>query len=120
MFGLRTKLPHPVDEAGLITVAIGMPMAGDEHARIGAALGPGYRVVDIREAPVDTALVVVGPCSAGAMRMLNRTFPHASLLVMEREASSSGGPVIRALRAGAIAYIVSGAEQNYLAAPHAA
>jgi hypothetical protein len=120
MFGLRTKLRHPVDEAGLVTVAIGMPMTNEELADIGAALGPGYRVVDIREAPLDTALVVVGPCSAGAMRMLNRTFPDASLLVLEREESRTGGPVIRALRGGAVAYIVSGAEQNYLTAPHAA
>jgi hypothetical protein len=120
MFGLRTKLPHPAAEAGVISIAIGMPMDGDERAGIGTALGPGFRVVDICEAPLDTALVVVGPCSAGAMRMLNRTFPHARLLVMEREGSTSGGPVIRALRAGAIAYIVSGAEQNYLPAPHAA
>ena len=52
--------------------------------------------------------------------MLNRAFPRASLLVVEREASTAPGPVIRALRAGAIAYIVSGAEQNYLAAPQAA
>jgi hypothetical protein len=104
----------------LVTIAIGMPMASEERARIGAAMGPGYQVVDIREAPLDTALVLVGPCSAGAMRMLNRTFPHASVLVLEREASAAGGPVIRALRGGAIAYVVSGAEQNYLPAPHAA
>jgi hypothetical protein len=120
MFGLRTRLPHPDDEAGLTTIAIGMPMAGEERARIGAALGSGYRVVDIREAPLDTAMVVVGPCSAGAMRMLNRAFPQAGLLVLERATSNTGGPVIRALRGGAIAYVVSGAEQNYLAAPHAA
>ena len=120
MFGQKTKPSHPLDEAGLITIATGMPMTSEERAGIGAALGPGYRVVDIREAPVDTALVVVGPCSAGAMRMLNRAFPRASLLVVEREASTAPGPVIRALRAGAIAYIVSGAEQNYLAAPQAA
>jgi hypothetical protein len=120
MFGLRRKLPHRADEEGLITIAVGMPMPGEERATIGAALGPGYRVVDICEAPLDTALIVVGPCSAGAMRMLHRTFPHAGVLVLEREASTTWGPVISALRAGAIAYVVAGAEPNSLTAPHAA
>jgi hypothetical protein len=103
-----------------ITIAVGMPMAPERHQAIVAALGPGYRVVDICVAPEDTALVVVGPCSPGAIRTLTRTFPRAGILVVEGQSSNPAGPVIGALRAGALGYIVAGTEPSYFLSPHAA
>jgi hypothetical protein len=125
MFGLRRKTPRLTrDEApvqpDVITIATGMPMSGDERHKIVTALGPGYRVVDIREAPLDTTLIVVGPCSAGAIRELTATFPHARVLVIERQGATTAGPVVRALRAGAVAYVVAEADQNHLPASHVA
>src|SRR5204863_9720900 len=101
-------------------IALGMPVQAEARNVIAVVLGAAYRVVDMFEAPLVTALLVVGPCSAGAIRVLTGTFPHAEVLVVEREASTTAGPVTSAMRAGAVAYIVAGAEQNYLPAPHAA
>jgi hypothetical protein len=125
MFGLRRRTPRLArDEAPvsseLITIALGMPMSDAEHDEIVIALGPGYRVVDICEAPLDTTFVVVGPCSAGAIRRLTATFPRAQVLVVERQGAPIAGPVVSALRAGASAYIVAETDQKYLPAHHAA
>jgi hypothetical protein len=120
MFCFRGKSSPPAPEEGVITVALGMPMSGDERNRIRAELGPAYRVVDICEAPLDTAVIVVGPCSAGALRMLTATFPDADVVVVEREDSRAIGPVTNALRAGARAYIVAVTEPDSLPASSAA
>jgi hypothetical protein len=125
MFGLGRKMVHPAGDEhpaqqGFITIALGMPVPVEERNGIAAVLGAAYRVVDICEAPLDTAVVVVGPCSAGAIRALTRTFPDAEVLVVEREASTTTGPVSSALRAGATAYVVTGTEHNQMPASHAA
>jgi hypothetical protein len=108
------------DPPGTITIAVGMPMSPERRQAIVTALGPRYRVVDICVAPVASELVVVGPCSPGAIRSLSRTFPQAAVLVVERQSSNPAGPVIAALRAGALGYVVAGAEPYCFLSPHAA
>jgi hypothetical protein len=124
MFAFRRKKPAQADAAGersdVVTIAIGMPMPPAERQAIVAALGPGYEVVDICAAPLDTALVVVGPCSAGAIQAVTDTFPQAGVLVVERQSAATAGPVISALRAGAVGYLVAGPEHHYLATSPAA
>jgi hypothetical protein len=119
MFALRRKSRHHLGQAvpgqaSRITIALGMPVTGEERGAIQAAIGPSYQVVDICEAPVDTSLVLVGPCSAAAIQMLTSTFPQAGVLVVERSGAATSGPVISALRAGALAYIVAEPQQGNL------
>ncbi len=125
MFALRKKSRHRFSEAAPdqrsgVTIAMGMPVTEEERDAIATAIGAGYWVVDICEAPVDTSLVVVGPCSSGAIRMITSTFPQAGVLVVERQAATIAGPVVRALRAGALAYIVAGPPQGHLGTSTAA
>jgi hypothetical protein len=125
MFGFRRKFRHGPEAAAPdpsrgLTIAMGMPTSADERDTIEAAIGLSYRVVDIREAPVDTSLVVVGPCSAAAIERLRTTFPQAGVLVVERQATTGAGPVINALRAGALAYIVAGSQPLELSSSNAA
>jgi hypothetical protein len=90
----------------VLTVAIGMPMPDGDRAALEAALAPGFRVVDIRDAPPDTAIVVVPPCSAHAIETLTVGFPLAKILVVEGPWPILSGPVTCAIRAGAYGYAV--------------
>lgn len=90
----------------VLTVAIGMPMPGRDRAALESALVPRSRVVDIRDAPPDTAIVVVPPCSTHAIETLMAGFPRAKVLVVEGPWPILCGPVTSAIRAGAFGYVV--------------
>lgn len=90
----------------VLTVAIGMPMPDRDRAALESALAPRCRVVDIRDAPPDTAIVVVPPCSTHAIETLMVGFSHAKILVVEGPWPVLSGPVSSAIRAGAFGYAV--------------
>jgi hypothetical protein len=86
-------------------VAIALPWSPERLRAMQEALGPGFVVEDIRTAPPETALVVVPPCSPGAIRAVKRTFPAARVLIVEAGATTPAGPVNRAMLAGASGYL---------------
>ena len=88
------------------TVAIGMPMPDRDRVSLESALTPRCRVVDIRDAPPDTAIVVVPRCSAQAIVTVIAGFPRAKVLVIEGPCPVLSGPVTSAIRAGAFGYAV--------------
>lgn len=90
----------------VLTVAIGMPMSDRDRAALESALAPPCRVVDIRDAPADAAIVVVPPCSTRAIETLMVGFPRAKVLVVEGPWPILSGPVTNAIRAGAFGYAV--------------
>ena len=90
----------------VLTVAIGMPMPDRDRAALESALAPRCRVVDIRDAPRDTAILVVPPCSTQAIETLMIGFPRAKILVVEGPWLILSGPVSSAIRAGAFGYAV--------------
>jgi hypothetical protein len=90
----------------VLTVAIGMPMPDRDRVALESALASGFRVVDIRDAPLDTAIVVVPPCSAHAIETLMVGFPRAKILVVEGPWTILSGPVTSAIRAGAYGYAI--------------
>ncbi|HEX4863047.1 MAG TPA: hypothetical protein VFV02_03190 [Acidimicrobiales bacterium] len=81
-------------------------MTDRDRAALESALIPRWRVVDIREAPPETAIVVVPPCSAHAIETLMAGFPVAKVLVVEGPSPGLRGPVTGAIRAGAFGYAV--------------
>ena len=101
--------PNPV------TIAIGMPTSDSERTTLASSLGGGCRVVDIREAPPHTAILVVPPCSAHAINSLMEAYPLARVLVLEGPCPPRCGPITRLIRAGAFGYAVSETELGDLA-----
>lgn len=104
--------PRPLDP---LTIAIGMPTSDSERAALAASLGGGCRVVDIRDAPADTAILVVLPCSAHAISSLMDAYPIARVLVIEGPCPPRCGPVTTLIRAGAFGYAVRDTEPGDLA-----
>ncbi|HUE58933.1 MAG TPA: hypothetical protein VMO88_05070, partial [Acidimicrobiales bacterium] len=84
-------------------------------AALAVSLGGGCRVVDIRDAPADTAILVVPPCSAHAITTLMDAYPIARVLVVEGPCPPRCGPVTTLIRAGAFGYAVRDAEPGDLA-----
>ena len=87
-----------------VTVAVASPLSQDQLGALQDALGPSFAVADIRWAPRESAVVVVPPCSPGTINAVLGAFPLAQVLVVEVDAGV-GGPVGRALSAGASAYL---------------
>ena len=81
-------------------------MPGRDRTALESALAPRCRVVDIRDAPADTAIVVVPPCSTHAIETLMVCFPRAKILVVEGPWPILSGPVTSSIRAGAFGYAV--------------
>jgi hypothetical protein len=87
------------------TVALGLPLEPDQLEALHAALGPTFDVQDIRHAPPDSAVVVVPPCSPGAIRAVLQSFPGAQVLVAEMNGDAGAGSEARVLSAGAAGYV---------------
>jgi hypothetical protein len=85
-------------------VAVGFRLAADQLEAVQQALGPGFVVEDIRRASPDAAIVVIPPCSPGAIQAVRRTFPTAHILVVEADTGAPEGAIGRALAAGASGY----------------
>jgi hypothetical protein len=84
-----------------VRVAVALPQTSDQLEQLQEALGPEFVVEDIRRAPADAEVVMVPPCSPGAIRAILRDFPVAHVVVVEGE----GSPVERAFFAGASDYL---------------
>jgi hypothetical protein len=112
---LAEREPEDPQPPKPVTIAIGMPTSDSERAALATSLGGGCRVVDIRDAPPDTAILVVPPCSAHAIASLMDTYPIARVLVLEGPCPPRCGPVTTLIRAGAFGYAVSETEPGDLA-----
>lgn len=88
-----------------VTIVVALPLSKDELTAVQDALGEHFVVTDIRRAARNSAVVVVPPCSPGAIAAVLRTFPMAQVLVVEPVADSGGGPVGRALSKGACGFV---------------
>jgi hypothetical protein len=104
MLATRQSSATP-EHLGLPVVAVALRLSPEQLEALRDALGPECAVEDIRRAPRDSALVVVPPCSPGALTAVMRTFPKARVLVVEMEGDATSGPVARALGAGAAGYV---------------
>jgi hypothetical protein len=106
---LMTRESHDTEADGgdprRVTVAVAIPLTAEQLGAVQAALGPGFTVEDVRLAPREAGVVVVPPCSPGTIQAVLRAFPVAQVLVVEIADDSEGGPVGRALSAGAAAYL---------------
>ena len=85
-------------------IAVGFPTSELDRAEIAAEFGRPCRIEDIRQAPPDSALVLVPPCSPQALRNLRRSYPGAEIVVVDEAAHPDRGAVYRALEAGASEY----------------
>ena len=63
------------ESVGPEVVAVGFPLSAEQRQTMAEAMGPGYELEDIRQAPADAALVLVPPCSPQALRALQALFP---------------------------------------------
>ena len=84
-----------------------MPTSDTDRDVLAKSLGGGCRVMDIRDAPPDAAILVVPPCSAHAISTLMDSFPEARILVLEGPCPPRCGPVTSMFRAGAFGYAVA-------------
>lgn len=92
-------------------VVSALPLRRREFEAMAADLGPGFRLVDIRDAPERVDVVLAPPCSPQTIRRLCDSFPAARVVVIEVREHGSGlrvdGPVGRTLDGGASAYFVA-------------
>lgn len=92
-------------------VVVAFPLGDDAVAVLADRLGGGFMVRDIRRDGPPADIVLAPPCSPQAIGHLKRAHPGASLVVVELEdllrGVDLGGPVGRALAAGADAYYVA-------------
>ncbi len=84
----------------------------DARARLSEQLGPGFVVLDLRNAPPSTDIVIAPVISAQTISALKHMFPKARVVLTEVEDAEMGvffpGPVRRAVDAGADGYVVAG------------
>jgi hypothetical protein len=108
---LSTREPHFSQPTGAdgpvppVVVAVALRRSARELEDMQEALGAGFIVEDIRTAPAEAAVVVVPPCSPGAIKAILHAFPSAQVVVVEGEATARVGPVERVLLAGAVDYV---------------
>jgi hypothetical protein len=92
-------------------VVVAFPLGPDAVAVLADRLGRAFAVRDIRGEGPPADLVLAPPCSPQAIGHLKRQFPGAAVVIVEIEdllrGVEVGGPVSRALAAGADAYYVA-------------
>jgi hypothetical protein len=97
--------------AGPVRVVAALPLKEETRAHLAARLGPGHEVIDIRDAGTDADIVLCPSASPKTISCLKETFAGAHVIVVELEdwqhGIDLGGPVTRALEAGADAYSVA-------------
>ena len=101
----RRTTTQPEEATDPVTIAVALPLSDDELMAMQDALGEQFVVTDIRRAAPSSAVVVVPPCSPGAIAAVLRTFPMAQVLVIDPVVDSGGGPVRRALSTGASGFV---------------
>ncbi len=94
---------------GVTVVATAMRLSDVARSRLSDEFGPAYIVLDLREAPESTDVVLTHPVSPQLLAHLRDRFPQARVIVTEIEDDeldvSYPGPVGRLLEAGACAYL---------------
>ena len=102
-------------ESGVVRPArhlvVAFPLGADAVAVLADHLGRGFDVRDIRADGPDPDIVLAPPSSPQLIGHLKRQFPGAAIVITELEdllrGVHLGGPVSRALAAGADAYYVA-------------
>lgn len=99
------------DHDVVAVVATAMKLSAAARSALSAELGPGYLVLDLREAPPTADVVLVPPGSPQLVAAVRSQFPGAQVVVTEIEDVELGvgyaGPVRRLLDAGADTYLSS-------------
>jgi hypothetical protein len=94
---------------GVTVVATAMRLSDAARRRLSDEFGADYVVLDLKEAPPSTDVLLVHPVSPQLLGMLQSRFPQARVVVVEIEDEELGvrysGPVSRMLDAGASAYL---------------
>jgi hypothetical protein len=94
---------------GVTVVATAMKLSDAARRRLSDEFGADYIVLDMREAPPTTDVLLVNPVSPQLLGMLREHFSQARVVVAEIEDDELGvsyvGPVGRMLHAGANAYL---------------
>ena len=87
------------------------PLSRSAAESLQRSVGGSIELVDIRDADGSESLVIVSSVSGQLLGKLRTAFPHATLFVVEVEDGAHrlnlGGPVLRALDAGAHGYAVA-------------
>ena len=80
-----TTIPIPATMHGQATrkAAVGLRISDAERQELARCLGPKWELVDIRDAPDSTEMVLVAPCSPQLVAGLRRDFPRARVVVMD-------------------------------------
>jgi hypothetical protein len=107
----RPATVHGSPEPGVKVVTTALALKPEARARLSAQLGPGYLVVDMKDA-LDTVDLVIAPAvSHQLIGILKRAFPTARVMLCELQDFELGiahrGPVQTALDAGADSYCVA-------------
>src|SRR4051812_7206120 len=100
-----------MDAAPARHLVVAFPLPAEAVSVIADRLGSGFAVRDIREEGPAADIVLAPPCSPQAIGLLKDQFPGAVVVIVELEdllrGVDLGGPVSRALAAGADAYYVA-------------
>ena len=88
-------------------VAIGFPLSAEQRQTMVEAMGSGYELEDIRQAPADATLVLVAPCSPQAVQALQALFPTADIVVVDPDGLPDRDSARRAISAGARDYVTT-------------
>jgi hypothetical protein len=93
--------------------AVGWPSGPSDRAALATAMGPGWRVVDIREAPPSVSALLLPPCSPRAVSAVRAEFTSARIVVIEASGTGEGLSdhdhltPCRCLSAGADAHVLA-------------
>lgn len=92
-------------------VVAGFPLSAPAVGRIQELVGGGCEIVDIRRADGRERLVLAPPVSPQLLARLKSAFPDARIVIVELSDADYGvrlgGPVTRALDAGADGYVTA-------------
>jgi hypothetical protein len=98
-----------------VVVAFPLPVAA--RTRLTELVGDEVEVVDVRDADGSEGIVIVPSVSRQLIAKLGAAFPAARIVVIELEDVEHGvrlgGPVSRALKAGADSYYVAGSVEQF-------
>ena len=106
MSGEVVRLIH-----GRERVVVAFRLAEPALARLRTVVGPDTRLVDLRDSDGHEGLVLAPPASPQLLGRLRNAFPDARIMVVEltdpEAGIRQGGPVTRAMDAGADAYVMA-------------
>lgn len=101
----------PQDELprGATVVVTAMALSDAARSKLADGFGDGYVLLDLKDAPPTTDVLLIPPSSLQLIATLRKQFPHARIVVTEIMDPDMGihysGPVARMLSAGASMYL---------------